>query len=143
MTANLCLNDIAKLDTVTGAVARVLRPGGWFAFSVPHPCFESPHASWSTTPQGRFGRLVSGYYDPAFWRSPDPQGVRRVGNYHRPLSTYLNTLIQQGYVVAGITEPRPPQAVTALHPGYAEVPLLLFVRATRVPPQRLSAPLRT
>jgi hypothetical protein len=58
--------------------------------------------------------------------------VRRVGVWHRTLATYLNTLLEHGFVVARLAEPRPNEAVAALHPGRAEVPLLLLVHATRV-----------
>lgn len=61
------------------------------------------------------------------------QGVRRVGVWHRTLATYLNTLLEHGFVVARLAEPRPNEAVAALHPGRAEVPLLLLVHATRPP----------
>ena len=25
-----------------GSIARILRPGGWFVFSITHPCFKPP-----------------------------------------------------------------------------------------------------
>ncbi|MPZ13618.1 MAG: methyltransferase domain-containing protein [Chloroflexi bacterium] len=37
VTCNLALMDIADLDATAAAVYRVLRPGGWFVFSVVHP----------------------------------------------------------------------------------------------------------
>lgn len=131
VTANLSLNDIPDLGAVMRAVRRVLRPGAWFVFSVPHPCFESPHAMWGRTADDVPARLVSAYYDEVFWRSSDPHGVRRVGNHHRMLSTYLNALINEGFVVADVAEPHPSPEVVALHPGHAQVPLLLMIRATR------------
>lgn len=131
VVANLSINDMADLDQVLSAVHRVLRAGGWLVFTVPHPCFETPHASWATTPQGRPGRLVNAYFDEVFWRSRNPQGVRRVGIWHRPIATYLNALVQHGFAIGRLAEPRPDAAVAALHPGRAEVPLLLLVHATR------------
>lgn len=131
VTANLSLNDIPDLDAVLTAVHRVLRPGGWFVFSVPHPCFETPHASWGVTSDGVAGRLVNAYFDERFWRSSDPEGVRRVGNYHRTLATLLNALIGHGFDLVRVAEPRPAAAVVDLQPGRAQVPLLLVVRADK------------
>jgi ubiquinone/menaquinone biosynthesis C-methylase UbiE len=74
VVANLSLNDMPDLDHVVTAVRRVLRPGGWFVFTVPHPCFETPHASWGATPTGQPARLVNRYFDETFWRSTNPQG---------------------------------------------------------------------
>jgi SAM-dependent methyltransferase len=127
--ANLSINDISDLDAVVAAVRRVLRPRGWLAFTVPHPCFETPDATWATNPDGRSARVVNAYFDEVLWRSSNPEGVRRVGIWHRPLATYLNTLVEHGFRVTRVTEPRPDAAVTALHPGRAEVPLLLLIRA--------------
>jgi ubiquinone/menaquinone biosynthesis C-methylase UbiE len=131
VVANLSINDMPDLDRVLAAVRRVLRPGGWLAFTVPHPCFETPHASWATSPEGRPGRLVNAYFDEVFWRSTNPQGVRRVGVWHRTLATYLNALLEHGLAISRVAEPRPDAAVAALHPGRIEVPVLLLVRATR------------
>lgn len=131
VTANLSLCDIPDLGAVLMAVRRVVRTGGWFALSLPHPCFETPHAAWGRTADDVPARLVSAYYEEVFWRSSDPQGVRRVGNHHRTLSTYLTALIATGFVVAGVAEPRPSPEIIALQPGRAQVPLLLVIRALR------------
>jgi SAM-dependent methyltransferase len=142
VVANLSINDMPDLDQVIGAVGRVLRPGGWWVFTVPHPCFETPHAGWATTPDGRPARLVNAYFDEVFWRSANPQGVRRVGVWHRPLATYLNTLIGHRFRVARVVEPRPDTAVATLHPGRTEVPVLLLVRAVSHPATPTATPQR-
>jgi hypothetical protein len=115
------------------AVRRVLRPGGWLVFTIPHPCFEPPHASSATTPEGRVGQLVFGYFQERFWRSDNPQGFRRAGNWHRTLATYLNTLVEGGFVVTRVLEPEPSSALAASHPGHADVPMFLVLRAARLP----------
>jgi ubiquinone/menaquinone biosynthesis C-methylase UbiE len=142
VVANLSINDMPDLHAVFTAVGRVLRPGGWWVFTVPHPCFETPHAGWATTPDGRPARLVNAYFDEAFWRSANPQGVRRVGVWHRPLATYLNTLIGHRFTVARVVEPRPDTAVATLHPGRTEVPVLLLVRAVSHPATPTATPQR-
>ena len=110
----------------------MLRPAGWLLFTIPHPCFETPHASSATTPDGRAAQLVSGYFEERFWRSDSPQGFRRrAGNWHRTLATYLNTLVDGGFVVTRVLEPEPSPALAASHPGRADVPMFLVVRAAR------------
>jgi len=94
VAANLALNNVDDLDAAIQAVRRVLRPGGWLVFTIPHPCFETPNASSATAPDGRAARLVSGSFDERFWRSANPEGVRRAGNWHRcwpPTSTLWST----------------------------------------------------
>src|SRR5689334_8432054 len=39
VVCNMALMDIDDLDGALATAARVLRPGGWFSFSLLHPCF--------------------------------------------------------------------------------------------------------
>lgn len=87
----LGLMDIADLDATLAAIHRVLKPEGWFVFVIAHPCFLVPDAYTTETPAG-LGLIVTGYFVERFWRSTNPEGVRRAGNYHRILSTYINAL---------------------------------------------------
>jgi hypothetical protein len=105
VVANLSLNNVDDLDAVLGSVRRVLRPGGWLVVTIPHPCFETPDASSGTGPDGRPAQLVSGYVTERFWRSADPQGVRRAGNWHRTMATYLNALVEGGFLIERLLEP--------------------------------------
>jgi SAM-dependent methyltransferase len=83
VTAALSLNNIADLDAALGSVRRVLRPGGFLAFAVPHPCFDAPATETISTPNG-LRRVAGNYFAEGLWRSTNPHSVRRAGNYHRP-----------------------------------------------------------
>jgi SAM-dependent methyltransferase len=73
VVANLSLNNVDDLAAAVHTLRRVLRPGGWLVFTIPHPCFETPHASPATTPDGRAAQLVAGYFEERFWRSDIPR----------------------------------------------------------------------
>ena len=133
VVANLSLNNVDDLDAAVRAVWRVLRPAGWLVFTIPHPCFETPHAGLATTSDGRAAQLVFGYFEERFWHSDNPRGFRRAGNWHRMLATYLNTLVEGGFVVMRVLEPEPSPALVVSHPGRADVPMFLVVRAVRRP----------
>lgn len=131
VTAGLSLNHVPDLDAAVAAVRRVLVPGGRFVFTVPHPCFEAPHAAWITTGDGASRRVVGDYLVEGFWRSSDPGAVRRAGNQHRTLSRYLMALIGCGFVVELVAEPEPGRSVVAEQPHRAALPPFLLVRARR------------
>jgi SAM-dependent methyltransferase len=80
--------------------ARVLRPGGLFAFSWSSPI----HMSTSLDERGRvyFDRA---YWDPAPHSEEDEYG--RVTSYHRTYGDWLRALVAAGLVVVDILEPEP------------------------------------
>ena len=128
----MALINIPDLHATFQSVRRILQPGGWFAFAIPHPCFETPHAQWIPLPdpEHAVARTVTGYFDERQWYSANPDGVRsRVGDYHRMLSTYLNTLSATGFILEQVLEPRPSVRQADLVPGNREVPTLLLIRA--------------
>jgi SAM-dependent methyltransferase len=128
----LALINISDLRATFASVRRILRPGGWFVFAITHPCFDTPHAQWTPLPdpEHALARTVTGYFDERLWYSANSDGVRsRVGDYHRMLSTYLNTLLAAGFVLEQVLEPRPSARQAELVPGNREIPTLLLIRA--------------
>lgn len=101
------LSDIDDLEAVLDTVTRVLRPGGFFAFSILHPCF----AGWPSREARPSWDPRVGYYRDSFWRTDGPpHGLRlRVGANHRRLSTYFNALARRGLVLDRMDEPAPTE----------------------------------
>jgi ubiquinone/menaquinone biosynthesis C-methylase UbiE len=128
-TCQLALMDIPDLAPALAAMHRILRPAGWLVLVIGHPCFLTPEATTTVDSEGRPARLVNRYFDEVFWRSSNPSGVRRAGNHHRPLSTYLNALVGAGFAIDAVEEPRPSARLAAQQPEYAQVPLLWATRA--------------
>lgn len=87
-------------ETTIPQVARVSRPGGILAFSVGHPlrevCFDFKADAISRT-------LQHAYFDLGAIDDPLDGGVSHV----RPISTYLTILIESGFVLEKVLEPRP------------------------------------
>lgn len=125
----LALMDISDLDRTLRAVRRVLVPGGHFVAVIGHPAFLAPRARPAPGPDGRPGILVQEYLTETFWRSGNPNGVRRVGNFHRPISTYLNAMLAAGLRIDRTAEPRASRRLAQEAPIYGEVPIFFAVRA--------------
>ena len=96
-----------------------------------HPCFLVPDAASARTPAGRPGVTITGYFQERFWRSSNPNGVRRAGNHHRMLSTYLNALSGAGLTLETAEEPLPSPVLLGQQPLYGEVPIFFAGRARR------------
>ncbi len=129
---SLALMDIDDLDLTFKSTARILRPGGWFVFTVTHPCFQGPESRWTGKAGGIVKREVRGYFREGYWRSDNPHGVRgQVGAHHRTLSTIVNTLIRAGFAIEGMSEPQPGDEIGRRVPGYSEVPAVWAVRSCK------------
>ncbi|MEU5155652.1 methyltransferase domain-containing protein [Glycomyces sp. NPDC021274] len=125
--AGLSLNNVPDLNTAIQAIRRVLVVGGQVVFTIPHPCFEAPGASW-TDQETSLRRVVGDYATEGFWRSTNPQGVRRAGNQHRMLSTYVTALIGNGFALEAMAEPVPDASVVAEQPRRAGLPPFIVIR---------------
>jgi SAM-dependent methyltransferase len=124
VACNLALMDIPDLAAVYAATYRILRPGGRFAFSLTHPCFQMPNAPVDGAEPSSDIR----YHDEGHWRSDYAAGIRgRVGAHHRTVSTYLNKAVVAGFSIARLIEPREALRVQS---GKV-VPSLLLVRAEK------------
>lgn len=99
---NMALMDIDDLNGALSTVASVLTAGGWFSFSVFHPCYPGgPEGSSSGLPSWP----PEGGYAREGWWSTAGDGIRgRVGANHRMLSTYLNALHGAGLALEEVAE---------------------------------------
>jgi ubiquinone/menaquinone biosynthesis C-methylase UbiE len=133
VACNMALMDIADVPAVFRAVHRILRPKGWFVFSITHPCFQTPISTWMDRPDGTVWRAIRGYFAEVFWHSDNSSGVRgQVGAYHRMLSTYVNALVEAGLCLERLCEPQASGHVVGRMPGYGEVPAVLVARCRKV-----------
>ena len=103
VVCNMALMDVDDLDAAMATAARVLNPGGWFSFSLFHPCFPGLR-------EGASEQLPSwppdGGYSSEGWWTTHGDGVRgRVGANHRMLSTYLNATLRAGFELVEFREP--------------------------------------
>lgn len=133
VVCNMGLIAIPNLSATLTTIRSALDRHGWLVFSITHPCFQAPGSEWFTDDEGRRGRKIYEYFDEVAWRSANPESVRgRVDDYHRTLSTYINTLARHELFIEELVEPRGP--TTDAQPAYDMVPPALVARCTTRPP---------
>jgi len=131
VVCNLALMDIAELAPTLDATARILRPGGWFVFSILHPCYHTSRCGEVASPGGP-AWSVAGYFTQGHWRSETRTGPPgKVGAYHRMLSTYVNTLTDAGLALERMIEVRATGSFAEIRPVWAEVPAILVVKCRK------------
>jgi SAM-dependent methyltransferase len=129
VVASLSLLNIADLDGALREIARVLAPGGRFAFSVVHPLRSIGSARELLGP-------ASSYFDELhFAETRAREGVSMTfHDVHRPLSVLLAAVTGAGLLIEELREPVPTDEHVAAHPGVARWrsdPCLLFARAVK------------
>jgi len=125
----MALMDSPDFDAAAREVFRILKRGGLFVFSVLHPCFVTPELRWLRDDAGRevglvVGRYFDGRSDIEHWRfSKDPNAELypkfEVPRFPRTMATYVNGLIDAGFDLARIEEPRPAEELAQKHPWLA------------------------
>jgi hypothetical protein len=117
----LALHYIADYRLIVGRIARCLVPGGRLAFSVEHPIYTaSGNAAWHHGPDG-----VPAHWPVDRYRE---EGERRthwfvdgVVKYHRTIETYVNTLLDAGFILVRLEEPEADsQALLTEHPEWRD-----------------------
>jgi hypothetical protein len=103
VVCEMALMDIDDLDGTLRTAATVLRGGGWFGFSIVHPCYPGGAGTASGLPSWP---PDAGYSREGWWSNDGDVGIRaRVGANHRMLSTYLNSTISAGFAFEEFCEP--------------------------------------
>ena len=135
--ACLVFEHIDDVDGAISEVARVLRPGGRFAFFLNHPLLQTPGSGWIDDhvldPPEQYWRIGC-YLEEADTVEPVERDVY-IRFLHRPLSRYVNALAANGLVIERMIEPAPPAGFLALAPEYVHartIPRLMYLHLRRV-----------
>lgn len=131
--SSLALHYIKDFEALVKKIGRFLSAGGHFIFSVEHPVFTSYGTQdWYYDAEGNILHFpVDNYY-----YEGEREAVflgEKVTKYHRTLTTYLNTLLEAGFVIRNIVEPKPPEDMLHL-PGMQDEmrrPMMLLVSAEK------------
>ena len=151
VVSSMALMDGPDFEVAAKEIFRVLRPGGELVFSIIHPCFMTKGYGWIPDEHGndvvitvsdyfarepwverwRFSK-APGSENAAFASEVEPFAVPR---FPRTLSDYLNALIEAGFTLKRIQEPRPSQEMCEEHPWLQKwrdhAAIFLYVHAVK------------
>jgi len=127
--AHMVLMGIPDLQVLLDGVCRLLVQDGTFVFTILHPSFfNQPIVE---TPPHRWVRAVGGYLDHQTWNIDSFGGH---SHYHRPLTWYIQQLLNHGFVISGIDEPvtlpqhtRPPKDWTDYERWFSRIPTMMSI----------------
>lgn len=134
IVCNMGIMSTRDLGGTVAELARLVKLGGRFIFSIVHPCFCMPDSCWMRDPDGKLlYEAVDHYFTERWWPSDLVSPVRERSKIkHRTLSTYVNALSARGFNVRRISEPRPTSDVLTLKPHmevFERVPAAMVIEA--------------
>lgn len=124
----VALQDMPDPAAALRAVHAVLRPGGRFVASIPHPCTDTPFRAWERDGAGRKRWLCVDRY---FERAPIEFEWQRwayrftTAALHVPLEDWFRWIVAAGFQLRAFHEPRPTDEALRRRPELED--------ATRMP----------
>ena len=144
-TAFMSFMDIPETDRVLAEAHRVLKPGGFLQFSITHPCYYTPHlrnlrdANGVTYAfeVGDYFRNLDGEVTEWLFGAAPPharQGLAkfRTPRFTRTVSQWLNLLIDTGFRLERVAEPRPSDATVRACPDMQDAQVVAYFLHVRV-----------
>jgi len=123
--ANMVLMDTADLTATLSAIARLLRPGGAFIWTITHPWFWPKYWGYQDEPWFRYDREL---FIESTFRTSTATSAHTSTHVHRPLARYFRELLDLGFTVDDVREPIPTGADMDRYPEDWLYPRFIAVR---------------
>lgn len=132
--SSLTLHYIQSFEPIVKKVFSLLRTGGDFVFSVEHPVFTScDRQDWIYDDNKEILHFPVDNYFYEGQRSSNFLG-ENVVKYHRTLTTYINDLLNGGFEITGVVEPKPSRNLLETVEGMKDElrrPMMLIISARK------------
>jgi ubiquinone/menaquinone biosynthesis C-methylase UbiE len=145
--ATMSLMDMAENEKAVEEAYRVIKPGGFFQFSILHPCFADPDHEWVKNEEGRkIGFVVKNYFksyngelEEWIFSAAPKEITEKINNFiiprfSRSLSEWLNLLIEKKFILEKFCEPFPDDEMLKKYPEYYDsfiIPWFLIIRCRK------------
>lgn len=131
VTACVSLQDMTEPERILRAAHVVLRPGGRALVCLAHPCTDTPYREWHRDERGNKLSLgISDYFyrGPVTYRWTNPRYLYSwtTTALHVPLADWVRWLLDAGFTIEGLHEPRPTEEAVARRPGLEDARMVPY-----------------
>ncbi len=131
--SSLAFHYVKDWDTLIRKISSWLRPDGDFVFSVEHPVFTAYGSQdWYYSEDGKILHFPVDNYFYEGERDAVFLG-EHMTKYHRTLTTYISSLLDNGFTITKLAEPEPPEDMMDI-PGMKDEmrrPMMLLIAAKK------------
>ena len=139
----LAIQNIKNFEKVFANASTALKPGATFVIAMNHPVFRIPRQSawgWEEERKIQYRRIDAYMSDLTIpiVAHPGEKNSAKTYSFHRPISTYINTLAKNGFAVTGMEElisnrlSDPGARAKAENRARTEIPMFLILRAIKI-----------
>ncbi len=126
--ANMTLMTAVSLEQSLRAITQVLVPGGWFVFTITHPCFWPLY--WGYMNESWFNYNEENQIEAEFRISLERTGLQTT-HIHRPLERYISALVSADFSLDALIEPFPSRDLEAKYPQKWNFPRFLAAKCLK------------
>lgn len=137
VTSCLALQDMPDIPKVLRAIHDALIAGGRLVAAISHPCTDTPFRRWAKDESGTNQWLcIDRYFDrgPIKYRWKGWAYEFSTTAHHAPLEDWFGWLLEAGFILKGLREPRPSAAAMSRYPELddaARIPYFLLLDIER------------
>lgn len=126
--SHLVAHVVEDLYLFLSTSKKLVKAGGSFLFSIPHPCFYNDYKKMFGDD---YEYMKSMYKDISFSITKDTDNIiLDVPYYHRPISTYINEIIKVGFNIGSLEEIYPDTEIQSLYGSLWSTPRYCVFRLT-------------
>ena len=137
--ATMSIMDVPDHEQAVREAYRVVSPGGFFQFSISHPCFVTPRWKWVRDGEGNKAAVECGDYFECrqdfvtqwiFGAAPQEAkaGMRkfRTPEFFRTLSSWMNIVVDAGFAIERMGEPCADEETARRQPYVADTRIVAY-----------------
>lgn len=122
IVSNMVIQDLANYEAAFNEMYRLLKEGGYYIFSILHPCFVTPESGWVRNEEGEktYWQVDNYFFEGVYEQQIPADSEEKIVFYHRTLTSYFKAIQKAGFKIEALVEPKPSQEMLTKYPHFEE-----------------------